>query len=170
MDRGRQPGGTPPPPRPSGPEAEALLARARTLARLLDDSIPIPGTGWRIGIDPLLGLVPGLGDLLGSLLSLWLLVLGARLGAPPAVLARMAVNVGVEALVGAVPVAGDLFDAGFKANVRNLRLLEAWRGEPVPTRRASRAAVAAIVLATLLVLAAVLFALWSLLSWALGAR
>lgn len=110
----------------SGGAPDPRLEAARRLARLLDDAIPIPGTSYRIGIDPLLGLVPGLGDVLGALLSGWLLVLARRLGAPASVLARMGLNIAVDALVGAVPVAGDLFDAGWKANVRNLRLLEGW--------------------------------------------
>ncbi len=110
---------------PGLPDARGL-ALARTLARLLDDAIAIPGTEWRIGIDPLLGLVPGIGDVLGAVLSGWLVVVAARLGAPRAVLARMGLNVAIDAAVGAVPILGDAFDAGWKANSRNLRLLEGW--------------------------------------------
>lgn len=151
---------------PQGAAADARLDGARLLARLLDDAIPIPGTSYRIGIDPLLGLVPGIGDALGAILSTWLLVIGFRLGAPAPVLARMGLNVAVEALVGAIPIAGDLFDAGWKANLRNLRLLEIWLERPGPTRRSSGALVAGIVLATLGTVAAILFAVWSLLAWA----
>ncbi len=147
-------------------DADARLARARLLARLLDDAIPIPGTSYRIGIDPLLGLVPGVGDVLGALLSIWLLVTASRLGAPPAVLARMGLNVAIDAVVGAIPLAGDLFDAGWKANARNLRLVEGWLDRPAPTRRASGALVAAIALVTLAAVAAILFAAWRLLAWA----
>jgi hypothetical protein len=147
-------------------DADARLDGARLLARLLDDAIPIPGTSYRIGIDPLLGLVPGVGDVLGALLSTWLLVIAFRLGAPPAVLARMGLNIAIDALAGAIPLAGDLFDAGWKANARNLRLVEGWLERPVPTRRASGALVAGIVLATLAGVAAILFAVWRLLVWA----
>lgn len=121
----------------SGPggDREARLEGARRLARLLDDAIPIPGTSYRIGIDPLIGLVPGIGDVLGAVLSAWLLVIAARLGAPASVLARMGLNIAIDALVGSIPVAGDLFDAGWKANTRNLRLIEGWL-----ERAASRAA------------------------------
>ena len=147
-------------------DADARLASARLLARLLDDSIPIPGTSYRIGIDPLIGLVPGIGDVLGALLSTWLVGIASRLGAPPAVIARMGLNIAVEALVGAIPVAGDVFDAGWKANMRNLRLLEGWLERPGQTRRSSRALVAGIVVAVLAGGAAILFATWQLLAWA----
>ena len=148
-------------------DADARLAGARLLARLLDDAIPIPGTSYRIGIDPLLGLVPGIGDVLGALLSAWILVIAARIGAPPAVLARMGLNMAIDALAGAIPVAGDLFDAGWKANARNLRLVEDWLERPAPIRRASGAVVAGIVLATLAAVAGILFAAWQLLAWVL---
>jgi hypothetical protein len=150
----------------SGSAADARLAGARLLARLLDDAIPIPGTSYRIGIDPLLGLVPGVGDVLGALLSTWLLVIAARLGAPPAVLARMGLNVAIDALAGAIPLAGDVFDAGWKANARNLRLVEGWLERPGPTRRSSGALVAGIALGTLAAVAAILFAAWRLVAWA----
>jgi hypothetical protein len=165
MDDAIRPGRMPSAAR-RGVEADDRLAGARLLARLLDDAIPIPGTSYRIGIDPLIGLVPGIGDILGALLSTWLLVVASRLGAPPPVIARMGLNVAVDALVGAIPFAGDLFDAGWKANVRNLRLIEGWLERPGPTRRASGALVAGIALATLAAVAAILFATWRLLAWA----
>jgi hypothetical protein len=146
--------------------ADPRLAGARLLARLLDDAIPIPGTSYRIGIDPLLGLVPGVGDVLGAVLSTWLLVVASRLGAPASVLARIGANVALDALVGLVPFAGDLFDFGWKANARNLRLLEAWLERPEPTRRASGLAVAVIAVAVLAVVAAILFAGWHVVAWA----
>ena len=147
----------------------AALESARVLARLLDEAIEIPGTSYRIGIDPLVGLVPGIGDVIGAILSTWILLVGVRLGAPASVVARMALNVAVDAVVGSVPLAGDLADFAWKANVRNVRLLETWLERPAPTRRASGAVVAGIAVATLLVLAAVLFALWRLAAWAAGA-
>jgi len=97
--------------------------RLRRLAWLLDSSIPIPGTRWTVGIDALIGLVPVLGDVAGMLLSSYILLEAVRLGAPKRVLARMALNIAVEGLVGSIPLLGDLFDAGFKANQRNIRLL-----------------------------------------------
>ena len=114
---------------PEGPE-RAASPRERSvdrLAYLLDDSIPIPGTGRRIGIDAVIGLVPGLGDVAGTALSGVIVVQAARMGAPFSVLLRMVLNVGIEALVGAIPFVGDLFDAWWKANRRNARLLHAAR-------------------------------------------
>jgi hypothetical protein len=96
----------------------------RTLARWLDDSLRLPGTKRRIGLDPILGLVPVLGDTLGLLLSCYIVFEARRLGAPRALLGRMLANVAIETLVGSVPLIGDAFDAGWKANLRNVALLE----------------------------------------------
>jgi hypothetical protein len=148
---------------------ERRLADVRRLARWLDAAIEIPGTGIRIGIDPLLGLVPGLGDLAGTVLGAWIVVVAQRLGAPSSVLARMGLNLAIDALVGAVPVVGDVFDVAWRANMRNAELLDAWSRAPTTARRSSRALVAVIVIAVLLVTAAVAFAAWSLVVWAVGA-
>jgi hypothetical protein len=126
------------------------LERLRRLGYLLDNSIPIPGTRYRVGLEALVGLVPGLGDLVGGGFSAWIILHAARLGAPPSLLARMGWNLLVDIAVGAVPLLGDLFDAGFKANMRNLALLERHVEGPAASRRASRMFVA--VLALLLVL------------------
>jgi hypothetical protein len=132
------------------PPDTASLAQVRRLSRLLDDSIPLPG-GMRIGWDAIIGLVPGVGDMAGVLLSGYIVVQALRLGAPAPVLARMLGNVAIESLVGAVPLLGDLFDAAFKANVRNVRLLEQYLGAPQATRRASNVWLLGIVV-TLVVL------------------
>ena len=95
----------------------------RNLTRLLDTAIGLPG-GFRIGIDPIIGLVPGIGDVIATALSLWLIYDATRLGIPKRVLARMVLNVVIEAAVGAIPVLGDIIDAAWKANVRNMRLVE----------------------------------------------
>jgi hypothetical protein len=117
------------------------LARARTMTRLLDSVIRVPGTRIRLGLDPLLGLIPGIGDLAGAALSGHLVLLAARLGAPRAVLMRMLANVAIDTVGGTVPVLGDLFDVGWKANTRNLALLEEHLGQPASAPRASRTAV-----------------------------
>jgi hypothetical protein len=147
------------------PGVHETRERLRQLAWLLDSSIPIPGTRLTIGLDALIGLFPFLGDLAGVLLSSYILGEAARLGAPKSVLARMAANVGIEGLVGIVPLAGDVFDAAFKANQRNVRLLERWLDEPRRTARSSRwlgigivAGVAGFLF--LLVFLAVLLARW----------
>lgn len=108
------------------PRARDTSARLRRLAWLLDSSIRVPGTNYTFGVDALVGLFPVLGDVLGALVSGYIVVEAARLGAPRSLLARMALNIAIEALVGAVPVAGDLFDAAWKANLRNVDLLDAW--------------------------------------------
>ncbi len=160
-------------PEPLRPEVlprqdPAALDGARLLARLLDEAVEIPGTGWRIGLDPIVGLVPGIGDLVSAILSTWIILVGVRLGAPGAVVGRMALNVGIDTLVGAIPIGGDLFDFAWKSNVKNVRLLEAWLARPAPTHRASGAVVAGVILGMLLVAGAVLFLLWRLASWAAG--
>jgi hypothetical protein len=126
------------------------LARARALTRLLDSAARVPGTSMRFGLDPILGLMPGLGDVAGAALSGYVVLLASRLGAPTTVIVRMLGNVVVDTVGGTVPVLGDLFDAGWKANTRNLALLERHLGRPESTKRASRAVVWGTVAALLL--------------------
>ena len=102
---------------------EARLRRLHGLARLMDDSIPIPVINKRIGIDSVIGLVPIVGDLAGGFMSLFVLYNGYRLGASFYTLLRMLGNIVIEMVVGAIPFFGDLFDMGFKANLRNVNLL-----------------------------------------------
>jgi hypothetical protein len=124
---------------PGGPDAaDAWLNRYQRLAWLFDESIEIPILRWRIGLDALVGLVPGLGDLVVATLGGYALAVAARLRAPAPVLLRMVANVGVDTLVGAVPLLGDLFDMAWKANTRNRRLLERWLADPRRTERRSR--------------------------------
>jgi hypothetical protein len=125
-------------PSNKGPVAE-IRQRLNWLAWLLDSSIPIPGTRFTIGLDALIGLFPVIGDLLGVFLSSYILKEAAALGVSRSILARMAFNVAVEGLVGMIPFAGDVFDAAFKANQRNVRLLNAYLDHPAQATRASRA-------------------------------
>jgi hypothetical protein len=138
------------------PEVGALdrrLERLRRVSWMLDSAVRIPGTGIRFGLDSLVGLVPGLGDLLGGVFSLYIIAESARLGAPRGLLARMGWNVAVDTLVGEVPVLGDMFDVAWKANVRNLALLEDHLQRPLESTRASRGFVALLLLALLLLTA-----------------
>lgn len=112
--------------------------RLERLAWVLDNSIPVPGLNARIGIDPLIGLVPGIGDTIGALLSSYILAAAAKLGAPRSVLLKMAFNIAVEAIVGILPVMGDLFDMAWKANQRNVQLLGDYLDQPRKTVVASR--------------------------------
>jgi Domain of unknown function (DUF4112) len=106
----------------AGPDRRSI-ERLRQLAYLLDDRFRIPGTSYRIGLDGLIGLVPGFGDAATTLLSLYIVLEARRLGVPVAKLGRMGLNVGLDAVLGAVPLVGDLFDVAWKANRRNLALL-----------------------------------------------
>lgn len=132
---------------PVAPDPRRHLERARAIARLLDNALPIPGTGRRIGLDPLLGLVPGLGDVVGAVASIYVILAGSQLGVSRAVLARMVLNVGIDTVLGAVPLLGDLFDAGWKSNARNVAMLERHLQEPAKVRRSSAWMVALAVLA-----------------------
>lgn len=118
---------------------------------MLDEAIRVPGTDFRIGIDPIVGLMPGVGDLLGGAASLYIILEAARTGAPTSVLVRMAANVAIDTLVGAIPVLGDVFDFGWKSNTRNARLLARHLEEPAGTKRASTLLVASVLVTTGLV-------------------
>jgi uncharacterized protein DUF4112 len=100
------------------------LRFARLLAELLDRRFTIPGTDIRIGLDPLIGLIPGVGDAAANLMGFFIVVVGAQMGLPRIALVRMAVNIALNAVIGSIPVLGDLFSIWFKSNVRNIRLLE----------------------------------------------
>jgi hypothetical protein len=116
---------------------------ARTLTGTMDTAVKVPGTGIRFGLDAILGLIPGVGDFAGAGISGYLVLLAARHRAPAAVLARMLGNIGIDAVVGSIPLVGDLFDVGWKANSRNLVLLERHLDAPMQTRAASRGVVVA---------------------------
>ena len=122
----------------------------RDLARVLDEAVRIPGTNIRIGLDALLGLLPGGGDVAGGVFSGLIILQAARAGAPAPVLGRMLANVAIDVVVGAIPLLGDLFDVAWRANTRNVRLLESWRERPATTKRASALTVGGILLALLL--------------------
>jgi hypothetical protein len=92
----------------------------------------------RIGLDPIIGLVPGIGDAIGAVISAYIINEARSMGAPTSVLLRMTGNVMIETIVGAIPFAGDLFDAAYKANMRNLALLERYELDPSGSRRSSR--------------------------------
>ena len=117
-------------------ELEVLPANLRRIAYFMDESIRLPG-GFRIGWDAIIGLIPGVGDAIGTLVSSYLVLSAARLGVGKAVLLRMIGNVGLELLVGTIPIVGDIFDGLFKANTRNLSLLGRHAASPRANRRYS---------------------------------
>jgi Domain of unknown function (DUF4112) len=98
--------------------------RVRVLANLLDNSISIPGTPWKIGFDPIVGLIPGIGDVIGAVLSGYIVLEAIQLEVPSFTLARMLVNIGIDTILGAVPGIGDVFDAAWKSNMMNVALLD----------------------------------------------
>jgi hypothetical protein len=112
------------------------------LSQLLDRAFRVPGTNWRFGLDPLLGLIPGLGDLLGSLLGAYSLFIARQLGAPASIQLRMLLNLTIDGVVGLVPFLGDFFDFAFKAHSRNAALLSQWLQTPRPVQRSSWGVVA----------------------------
>ena len=105
---------------------EQRIARLDALAKLLDVAFVVPGTNFRYGIDGLIGLIPVVGDIITTAISLWIVREARALGAPWYLTARMLANVAVDGAVGLVPVAGDAFDVMFRANVRNVRMLRRW--------------------------------------------
>lgn len=102
----------------------ALRRRLARIARLMDSSIRIPVIGKRIGWDAVIGLVPGVGDVAGAAISGYIVLAAAQLGVPKQAIARMLGNIGIETLLGAVPLLGDLFDMAFRANERNVAIIE----------------------------------------------
>lgn len=136
--------------------------QTRRLAQLLDAQFRLPVLGWRFGIDGILGLVPGIGDAAGLVLSSVVLLQAVRLGARGATVGRMVANVALDAVVGTVPVLGSVFDFAYKANTRNLALLERHAVDPDRTseesRRSLRRTLIGVVVG-LVVTGAVLFAL-----------
>jgi hypothetical protein len=147
-------------PRAAGlaPHHVARAERVRTLARLLDSAVRVPGTNLRFGLDAVVGLIPGVGDVIGAAASGYIVLAAARLGAPAPVLLRMLLNSGIDVAVGTVPLIGDLFDVGWRSNARNVALLERHLSDPRGARAASRRVVLLVLigLAVLAVAALVL--------------
>ena len=129
----------------TGALPDPRVARLRRLVRVMDEAVRVPGTRFAVGLDALLGVVPGLGDALGAVVAGVVVLEALRAGTPVPVAVRMLLNIGMDAAVGAVPVAGDLFDAGFRANARNVALFERWLADPVRAARHSRVALGVIV-------------------------
>jgi hypothetical protein len=131
--------------------------RYNLIVNVLDQLFRVPGTRWRFGLDAILGLIPGAGDITTALVGTYGLVIAYQNGAPASIQIRMLMNLLVDAAIGSIPLLGDLFDFAFKAHVRNQRLLQGWLLKPHQTRRSS-ALVLILVVATLL--ASVGGALW----------
>lgn len=146
----------------------AVPADIEKLGRFMDESIRLPG-GFRIGWDAIIGLVPGIGDVVGAAMSGYIVVSAARAGVAGSVLLRMVANVGLETLVGIVPIVGDVFDAVFKANVRNIDLFRRYQGDPAATRQKSIGLLALIAGLALALTAGLVVLVARLLVWAWAA-
>jgi len=132
---------------------ERALDHLRLITQIFDQAFAIPGTTWRFGLDALFGLVPGLGDIAGALVAVYAMRVARQLNAPPAIQLHMLSNIALDALVGMVPIAGDLFDFAFKAQTRNLALLEAHITMPQKAARRSRRGLLLMAVATIIVFA-----------------
>lgn len=128
---------TQPPTLITSPDAADHLAAAKALARVMDTAFHIPGTNVRVGLDSIIGLIPVVGDILGSLIGSYIVLVAAKLGVPRVVLWRMMLNLGVDTVVGIVPVVGDALDVAWKANEKNAALLERALQDPRAVRRES---------------------------------
>jgi len=134
------------------------------LSEILDSAFAIPGTRFRIGLDGIIGLIPGIGDATGAALSIYLIFEAARLGLPLSTLLRMVGNVAVETAVGAIPIVGDIFDFAWKANTRNMALVRTHSGraglsEQSP-KQILRLLLVPVILAVLALIALPILALW----------
>ena len=159
-----------PPPSPRrlralSPAMQARLDLLRRWSTQLDSVFEIPGLGIRFGWDPILGLLPGLGDMVTPLYSIAIVVTGMQLGIPRVVQLRMLLNVILDAVVGAVPIVGDAFDVAWKANDWNMRLLERHAWEERPPSRGDWGFVFAIATLMLSAIAVPLVTLWFVLRW-----
>jgi Domain of unknown function (DUF4112) len=143
------------------------LVALRKFARLMDEAFPLPGTNIRVGLDAVVGLIPGIGDVIGGILSTWIIVGALRHRVPARIIGRMVLNIVIDLLFGAIPVAGDVFDFLFEENMKNMRLLELHRDRTRPPRSTAQIALVAclilgfiIMVALGLVAAVVALVLW----------
>jgi Domain of unknown function (DUF4112) len=118
--------------------AQRELDRLRAITNLFDQAFAIPGTKWRFGLDALFGLVPGIGDIAGALVAVYALRVARNLNAPRIIQLHLLTNIALDAVIGMVPLLGDLFDFAFKAQSRNLALLETWVATPHKAARRSQ--------------------------------
>lgn len=147
---------------------DTRLAAVRALAKLMDTAITLPGTNVKIGLDSLIGLIPGIGDLIGSAIGGYIVLVASQMGVSRVVIARMLMNLGIDAVVGVVPVVGDLLDVAWKANVKNVELLERALADPRAAKRGSLWLMVGIVAAVVLLAAGAAALTWFLLAYLSG--
>ncbi len=138
-----------------------MVATAEFLAKILDATVKIPGTPFYVGLDPLLGLIPGVGDMIANLIGTVILILAARLRVPQIVIARMSLNLLINGTIGAFPIFGDLFSIWFRSHARNAELLRRAAAQPYRETQQARLYVAGIIAGTVvLLLLAIAAVLW----------
>ncbi len=130
------------------------LIALRRFAYLMDQAFPVPGTNIRVGLDAVLGLIPGIGDVMGAMLSTWVIAGALRHRVPMRVILRMVLNISIDLIFGAIPVAGDVFDFLYEENMKNMRLLEKHRDRTRAPRHTSEIAVILVAIIAFLVLLA----------------
>jgi hypothetical protein len=143
------------------------LKRMRQLSQLLDGAIVIPGTKQRIGLDPILGLIPGGGDTVSAALSGYIIIEAARMGLPRKVLMQMVMNLVIDTVVGSVPVLGDVFDVFSKANLRNMQIVESHAKAPLPSAKVDKLFIGLLIAGLIifaLAVGSITVLLWSLVS------
>jgi hypothetical protein len=156
-------------PRRHDADRSNALGEVRALAWLLDNSIPVPGTGGRrFGIDAIIGLVPGVGDLASGAIGLFVIWRASRMGLPRVVVARMLANAGLDFVIGAIPLVGDAFDLWFKSNTRNLELARRHLEAPESSTRGHWLAIVGIVAAALLTVALIVWLIVAVLGAVVG--
>ncbi len=144
------------------------IEHLRRIARVWDDLVPLPVIGRRVGLDAIIGLIPGVGDLAGGALGIYGMLIAARLRVSPVVLLRMLLNIGVDTIIGIVPLLGDLFDLGWKSNTRNLALVEQWVDDPARVRRSSVGVLVATGVGVLALAGFVIWAAVRVIAWMLS--
>lgn len=142
----------------------AFERRFSAVSRVLDDLVAVPGTGLRVGLDPVIGLIPFVGDAISGAVGFWLIAEAARFGVPRVVVARMVLNTVVDLVLGAIPVLGDLFDVASRSNARNLALFRRHALEPGASTRNDRLILVGIVL----IAVGVVWALATAIGWLLS--
>lgn len=157
---------------PRAPQQDPKQAQIEQLATFLDSAIKLPFINYRIGWEPIIGLIPGIGDVAGVILSGTIIVQAARIGTPKTVLLYMIINSAIEALVGMIPIIGDIFDFVWKANTRNVRLMQKALNDPKAAKSRSRTMMAVMWLgffgALVLLVLAVAALGWFIFQWIYG--
>ena len=148
------------------------LVALRKFAFLMDEAFPLPGTNIRVGLDAVIGLIPGIGDVVGGVMSTWIVVGALRHRVPARIIARMVLNILIDLLFGAVPVAGDVFDFLYEENVKNMRLLEKHRDRRRPPRSVAQIALVAALIVGFIIFVALglVVVLAALVLWLIAQR